>query len=202
MEYRRARQRIGKRARPLPRSGSRYIEHMDHSALELRPMNRADADVLGTWAEDELFCQHAGWTTRSSADVRDFWVRQVEAPPIDLIRLALTNADDDLVGYVDLHGAQPQERELGFLIGPSTRWGRGLGGRAAKAGLAYGFEELSLDSIWAEALIANVASVRILRSLGMQETGPGSDETFLEEQSYYLQFRVNHDEWSASRMER
>jgi hypothetical protein len=28
---------------------------MDHSELELRPMNRADADMLAIWAEDELF---------------------------------------------------------------------------------------------------------------------------------------------------
>jgi RimJ/RimL family protein N-acetyltransferase len=175
---------------------------MDHSELKLRPMNRADAEILGIWAEDELFCQHAGWTTSSAAAVRDFWVRQVETPPADLIRLAVASADDGLLGYVDLHGAKPLERELGFLIGPSTQWGRGLGGRAAKAGLVYGFEQLSLGSIWAEALIANAASVRILRSLGMRETGRGCAETFLEEESCYLQFRISRDEWSTSRLER
>ena len=34
-------------------------------------MNRADVDMLAIWAEDELFCQHAGWSTRFSAAVRD-----------------------------------------------------------------------------------------------------------------------------------
>lgn len=150
------------------------------------------------WAEDEVFCQHAGWTSRSAEAVRDFWLRQVETPPADLIRRAATSADEGLLGYVDLHGAKPRERELGFLTGPSLRWGRGLGGRVAKAGLVYGFEELSLGSIWAEALIANAASVRILRSVGMRETGRGSAETFSQEESCYLQFRISRDEWSLS----
>ena len=175
---------------------------MTDSTIMLRPLGRADADVLAVWAEDDRFCQHAGWTLRSPAAVRNFWVRQVETPPADLIRLAVTTDENDLLGYVDLHGDGQRERELGFLVGPSHRWGQGLGGRVAEAGLAHGFDELSLDSIWAEAIVANAASVRILRSLGMRETGRGFVETFLQAESYYQQFRLNRDEWNMSRLER
>ena len=175
---------------------------MTDTTMTLRPLERADADVLAVWAEDDRFCQHAGWSLRSPAAVRDFWIRQVQTPPADLIRLAVTTEENDLLGYVDLHGDGQQERELGFLVGPSHRWGQGLGGRVAEAGLAHGFEELSLDSIWAEAIVANAASVRILRSLGMREIGRGSIETFLQVESYYQQFRLNRDEWSMCRLER
>lgn len=170
--------------------------------MTLRPLERADADVLAVWAEDDRFCQHAGWTLRSPAAVRDFWVRQVETPPADLIRLAATTDENDLLGYVDLYGRGQGERELGFLVGPSHRWGRGVGRRVAEAGLSHGFDQLSLDSIWAEAIVANAASVRILRSLGLRETGHGSVETFLQAESYYLQFRLNRDEWNMSREKR
>jgi hypothetical protein len=37
-------------------------------------------------------------------------------------------------------------------------------------------------------LDANVASVRILRSLGMIETGRGDDDSFLGEPSFYRRF--------------
>lgn len=171
---------------------------MTASALHLRPLRREDADALVEWGEDKLFCQHAGWTTSSQAALHDFWVRQVDAPPVDLIRLAVENADVGLVGYVDLHGSNPGEKELGFVVGPSRRWGQGLGRRAAAAALVYGFEELALDCIWAEALAANIASVRILRSLGMQEIGEGGHGAFLREDSYYLQFRTRRDEWKRS----
>lgn len=175
---------------------------MTDFAMTLRPLERADADVLAAWAEDDRFCQHAGWTLRSPAAIRDFWVRQVEAAPADLIRLAALSEENDLVGYVDLDGDGQRERELGFLVGPSQRWGRGLGRRVAKAGLAYGFDVLLLDSIWAEAIVANTASVRILRALGMRETDRGSAETFLQVESYHQQFRLTRDQWNERRLER
>lgn len=174
---------------------------MNSAALHLRPLQREDAGVLAGWGEDDLFCLHAGWSTTSHAALHDFWVRQVEDPPAELIRLAAENVNGGLVGYVDLHGLDPGEKELGFVIGPSDRWGQGLGRRAAEAGLVYGFEELSLERIWAEAVAINTASVRILRSLGMQETGPGGPGAFLHEDSYYLQFHITHPMWKPT-MER
>ncbi|GAA0949315.1 hypothetical protein GCM10009554_47770 [Kribbella koreensis] len=36
-----------------------------------------------------------------------------------------------------------------------------------------------------------VASVRILRSLGMTETGRGEDDSFLGEPSFYRRFRIS-----------
>ncbi len=57
-----------------------------------------------------------------------------------------------MVGYVDLHGEGDETRELGFVTGPSGRWGQGWGTLAASAGLVYGFETLELRRIWAEAV--------------------------------------------------
>ncbi|MFJ6001858.1 GNAT family N-acetyltransferase [Arthrobacter sp. NPDC092385] len=171
---------------------------MTPSALRLRPLQHADAAVLAAWGEDTTFCRHTGWTMTSRDALHDFWARQVDDPPDGLIRLAVEDADGDLVGYVDLHGSNPGEKELGFVIGPSRRWGQGLGLRAARASLAYGFEELALDCMWAEALVANMASVRILQSLGMQETRRGEPGVFLGEDSYYLQFRTRRTEWTRS----
>ena len=169
---------------------------MNPTALYLRPLQHQDAPALAAWGQDELFCRHAGWTATSSTGLHDFWVRQVEDPPVGLLRLAVVHADE-VVGYVDLDGSTPGQKELGFVIGPSHRWGVGLGGRAAEAGLAHGFGELALGCIWAEALAANTASVRTLRSLGMQETGEGGPGVFLGEDSHYLQFRMGRDEWTG-----
>ncbi len=102
----------------------------------------------------------------------------------------------ELVGYVDLHGSDLGEKELGFVIGPSHRWGQGLGRCAAEAGLAYGFEALGVERIWAEALAANTASVRILRAIGMEETGRGGPGEFLGRESYYVQFSICRSAWT------
>jgi RimJ/RimL family protein N-acetyltransferase len=164
------------------------------SAVILAGLGVADVEMLASWADDELFCAHAGWVA-SRSTLRDFWRGQLQHPPELLIRLG-ARIDGVLVGYVDLHGEGEHERELGYLIGPSHRWGQGLGGRVAAAGLWYAFTALQLDSVWAEAVIANEPSVQILRSLGMREIGDGEPETFLGVASRYLKFRITHTEWA------
>ena len=144
------------------------------SAVALSALCAADVEVLASWADDETFCAHAGWVA-SRSSVRDFWQRQLQHPSERLIRLG-AKLDGVLVGHIDLHGDDGQERELGYLIGPSDRWGQGLGGRVAAAGLGYAFTELQLHSVWAEAVVANRPSVRILRSCGMRETGDGAPQ--------------------------
>jgi RimJ/RimL family protein N-acetyltransferase len=61
---------------------------------------------------------------------------------------------------------------------------------AATAGLKYGFQELGLKKIWAEAMDANRASIRILQRLGMTETGWGDVATHLGQPSRYRQFAI------------
>jgi RimJ/RimL family protein N-acetyltransferase len=112
------------------------------------------------------------------------------------LRLAAV-AGDQVVGCVDFAGDEPRRRELGYVVGPSNRWGQGLGGRLALLGLEYGFGELGLDEIWAEAVDANEASIRILASLGMTETGRGADEVFLGQPSFYRQFVIGRGDFSV-----
>lgn len=163
--------------------------------LVLRSLEQQDAETLAGWALDGTFCAEAGWTPDLSLSEYRQWHRQVIAePPAELLRLAVLEGSN-LVGYVDLSGESPDRRELGFVIGGRTRWGSGLGRRAAAAGVRYGFERLGLTSIWAEALDANQRSIRILRRLGMTETGRGEPDTFLGQPTFYRRFQLTVEEW-------
>ncbi|WP_327640420.1 GNAT family N-acetyltransferase [Kribbella sp. NBC_00482] len=156
----------------------------------LRPLELADVATYVSWGSDRRFCEHAGWTVdRSAAELEAHWRALIEQPKPDHLRRAAV-AGDEVVGYVDLAGAEPDRRELGYVVGPSERWGRGLGGIVAQLGVEYGFDVLGLQEIWAEAVDANRASVRILESLGMTEIGRGQDESFLGAASYYRRFAV------------
>ena len=95
------------------------------------------------------------------------------------------------MGYVDLHGEGHGERELGYVIGPSSQWGRGLGTVVALAGLRHGFEQLDLERIVAEALDANRASVRILQRIGMAEVGRGDEGEYLGQPTFYRRFAMS-----------
>lgn len=160
-------------------------------------MRLTDAEVIAGWAADLQFCRAAGWTLDLPPSEHLWFQRDsVLLPRPDLIRMAAMS-QGTLVGYVDLAGRDPHRRELGFLIGPLSSWGHGLGSQAAAAGLAYGFDALGLKEIWAEALDTNVRSVRILHRLGLTETGRGGMSTYLDQDSAYLQFAITADAWAA-----
>ncbi len=141
------------------------------------------------------FRAHAGWREGAAhSETLDWWRHAIAHPDPKLHRL-LALSDGDAVGYVDLYGDEEGVRELGYLIGPSNRWGLGLGTAAAHAGLHVGFEQLHLDCIWAEAVEANEASVRVLRRIGMRESGVGAEERFLDRPSRYLTFELLRSDW-------
>ncbi|MEV8373105.1 GNAT family protein [Kribbella sp. NPDC056861] len=164
----------------------------DH--LVLRHLELGDGPAFATWGLDRRFCEHAGWRLdRPLSGHEAHWHRLITVPSPDHLRLAAVAAGE-LVGYVDFAGASadadPDRRELGYVVGPSTRWGQGLGTAIARLALAYGFGQLGLQEIWAEALDANAASIRILQSIGMTEYARGADDTFLGVPTFYRQFRI------------
>lgn len=175
------------------------IQHSTERAVTLRPLTPADADVVAGWGTDAQFCREADWAVEMPLVERRRRQRSlIESPPPELIRLGSVH-NGILIGYVDLHGAEPLRRELGFLIGGRARWGHGLGCLTARAGLDYGFGQLGLKEVWAEALDANHRSVSILRQLGLHETGDGIAAVYDSQPSYYRQFAITAEEWARKR---
>jgi RimJ/RimL family protein N-acetyltransferase len=163
--------------------------------VTLRPLELQDGDVIAGWAADAEFCREADWTADLAfAEYQRFHRNLIESAPPSLIRLGAIHAGV-LVGYVDLHGEESDRRELGFLIGERSRWGQGLGRLAGYAGLAFGFEQLGLQEIWAEAPDANRRSVRILERLGLVETGRGDEGVFRDQPTYYRRFAITAKDW-------
>jgi len=76
-----------------------------------------------------------------------------------------------LVGAVSLRlFAQGPRAELGYWIGVPY-WNNGYCTEAARALVAYGFEELELDSVQARHRLENPASGRVMEKLGMRCEG-------------------------------
>ena len=163
--------------------------------LFLRPLVLSDLTTYVSWGQDQRFCDHAGWTFDLPVpELEAHWRQLVTSAHPDLIRLAAVQGDE-VVGYADLHGEDPSARELGYVVGPSARWGQGLGTAVARLGLEHGFTQLGLSEIYAEAVDANYPSIRILLGFGMTETGRGGEEAFLGAMSYYRQFSITRAQW-------
>lgn len=168
------------------------------SAVTLRTLRMEDSTALASWQNDALFAAHAGWRVRlDPADAEQWWRESILDPDPLLLRLAVVEGEA-LVGYVDLYGTGSNERELGYLIGPSARWGRGLATAAAQAALAHGFAQLGLRRVWAEAVAANQPSVRVLEKIGLSHVRRDRAEDFLGEPSHYEQFEITYSAWLAT----
>ena len=195
------------RASDLPLTGFRRVRAATVADVQqppspvvlLRPLAPEEAEGLADWGGDEEFCRAAGWTVGLSRQehVR-FQQRLITEPPADLTRPGVYK-DGRLVGYVALQGGESRRRELGFLIGERRLWGRGFGAAAARAGLLHGFTKMHLTEIWAEALEANVASIAILRRLGMRETGLGAQGEYSGIVSRYRQYSLAADDFHRRR---
>lgn len=165
--------------------------------VSLRGLVFSDASAIARWAADPEFCRAAGWSTDLAPDEHlKFQRNMVLAPPPELLRLGV-EFSGVLVGYLDLYGTEPGRRELGFLIGERRLWGRGLGRRAAAAGLEHGFGHLGLHEIWAEAVETNVRSTAILYDLGFSPGGTGAEEDFMGVPSVYRRFTLSAADWAA-----
>ena len=88
------------------------------------------------------------------------------------INFAITlKADKNLIGEIGLELEQEHERaELGYWIG-KPYWNHGYATEAAQAVVAYSFETLKLNRIYAYHFTRNPASGRVLEKVGMRPEG-------------------------------
>lgn len=80
-------------------------------------------------------------------------------------------ADGALLGAMSLRIEREYERaELGYWIG-RPYWGSGYATEAAAALVAYAFEQLELNRVYAYHFSTNPASGRVLQKIGMRHEG-------------------------------
>ena len=102
------------------------------------------------------------------------WIRRQldRGGDADSFNFALERREDGaLVGSIGLVVEREHDRaELGYWVG-RPYWGRGFATEAGVAVLAYGFETLGLNRIYAFHFTNNPASGRVLQKIGMRYEG-------------------------------
>lgn len=86
------------------------------------------------------------------------------------------------VGWAMLKNTNAPNPELGYLVAKS-HWGQGVGYRIACLIEDYAFNCLGLGAIYAQTCTANVASVKILRKLGMRLTEESKDMMYFDKEA-------------------
>ena len=113
--------------------------------------------------------------------------------------LAIATPAGELRGAIHLALALPHRRaELGYWIGESY-WGQGFATEAARAVLAFGFEQLNLNRVQAMHLTRNPASGRVLAKIGMKPEGV-SRQLYVKDgrAEDVSRLAILRDEWARS----
>ncbi len=100
------------------------------------------------------------------------WIASLGEEPVGTNEIHFAvETENKLMGTVRLIlSAEHDKAKLGYWIGKDF-WGKGYATEAAAAALAYGFDRLHLNRIYANCFDNNPASVKILERLGMTLEG-------------------------------
>ena len=151
---------------------------MDES-LQLRALQLEDIDQILVWGKDVAFCVANGWTLNLPEEkLRQHWTSIITDSRADFIRYGIVH-QNLLVGYSDLAGIDYGEAraELGYAIGNSSLWGKGLGFSGAALMLNVAFKKLKLKRVTASVSAINTRSKRVLEKLGFTFEGIQAEET-------------------------
>lgn len=150
--------------------------NIETTRLLLRPFRSADADAVQRLAGDRAVADTTlkiphpyedGLAEKWIANHREWFERREQA----VFAVALRDQQGALIGAIGLRIDRQDDRaELGYWIG-KLYWGQGYCTEAARAVLAFGFEQLGLNRICAHHFVRNPASGRVLRKIGMTYEG-------------------------------
>ena len=141
--------------------------------LQMREFTLDDAEAVLAFATNDQVNRYTGESVAiDTVDkvrelIQNVWL--AEYAEYGYGRYALVHKGDDrVIGFCGPKFVKEVGRpDLGYRMLPEY-WGQGLGFEAATAALAYCRETLELHDIYADVLIDNVASCRILEKIGFQ----------------------------------
>jgi ribosomal-protein-alanine N-acetyltransferase len=170
--------------------------------LTLRRPRRDDWERVHEWTSTIDACRFQTWGPNTPEETRAFVDAAVESWNVtqDVQRRyvwAAEHEDLGVVGLGELHvtDAVNRQGEISYAV-HTDLWGRGLARTIARELLRIGFEERRLHRIVGTCDPRNVASERVLRSVGMTYEGRARGTLLLRDGwRDSLLFSVLEDEW-------
>lgn len=141
--------------------------------LILREFELDDAQATNEYERDPEVVRYQSFGPRTLCESRAYIEQSIALAgdvPRRIYDLAVVLRDEQrLVGRCGLKVADIEQREgaLWYILNPAY-WGRGLIPEAARALLAFGFDQLGLHRIIIDCEPENTPSIRVAEKLGMR----------------------------------
>jgi [ribosomal protein S5]-alanine N-acetyltransferase len=166
--------------------------------LRIRPYQLEDMDSLYEVLSQPDFYQYVPVEVPTLDDVKKMVERSMDSniknttEKISKFNLAIIDKEyDEVIGYCGLGTFNLDKSKVELYFGLSEQYrGMGLAKEAASAVLNYGFNVIGLNEMVSTVHPENIASVKILESIGFVYfctlKDLPKDEEFLEGHSYYV----------------
>jgi RimJ/RimL family protein N-acetyltransferase len=143
--------------------------------LTIRRFRPEDAAAFAGYRADPDVARYQSWDAYTRAMAETF-VAEMAAlhpgMPGEWFQFAVADpSSDELVGDVALRvdAEDPSRAELGFTLAPANQ-GKGYATEAVARVIAYAFERLGAETVFAIADARNDASIALLERIGMRRT--------------------------------
>jgi RimJ/RimL family protein N-acetyltransferase len=169
--------------------------------LTLREFVEADWQAVLAYQSNPRYLKYYPWDSVSAEHAQKFvktFITWQDEHPRSKYQLAIVLQDNEhLIGTCGLRldYAHAQEGELGYELSPA-HWRHGYATEAARAMLAFGFEDRQLHRIWASCIVENSASTRVLEKLGMRREGHAREKYWMKYRWWdVFMYGILEEEW-------
>jgi ribosomal-protein-alanine N-acetyltransferase len=175
--------------------------------VTLRPPERDDLDVIQAWMNDPALWRPALDAKPMNGDLAEQFFETTLTTEDDVKVLACV--DEEPIGMVSLTSSQygptatdrARSMELAYHLDPDYH-GQGYGSEAAGLLVEYGFEDLNLRRIEAEAGAFNDASMGLLESLGFEQEGTRREAAFYRGDYYdMVTYGLLREDWDRDSLD-
>jgi RimJ/RimL family protein N-acetyltransferase len=141
-------------------------------AIYLRPLERADAERLAGWFNDEQVRRHLERYLPMSVQ-REIEFIDALLKTSDLVLGIVTVDGDVLVGVTGLHDLHPRNHAatFGICIGEKAEWRRGYATEATRLMVAIAFDTLNLHRVELRVDADHVAAQKVYERVGFKREG-------------------------------
>ena len=171
------------------------------SRLLLREFAESDWQAVFQYQSDPAYLRYHPCSHRNELDVRSF-VRMfiewsMEVPRKKYQFAIILKNEQRLIGNCGVRMQTPhaQIADIGYEI-DRRYWGQGYATEAARALLAFGFNQLHLHRIWAYCIAENTASAHVLEKIGMVYEGLQRETEHMKNRWWdTLHYAILEHEW-------
>lgn len=169
--------------------------------LLLREFRESDWQAILAYQSDPLYLRYNPWSHRTEQDAHQFVQRFIfwsKEQPRKKFQFAIElKSERRLIGNCGIRTSNIHswEADIGYEL-DHHYWGKGYATEAARALLAFGFEELHLHRIWAHCVLENTGSAHVLEKIGMVGEGHLRDSEWMKNRWWdTLQYAILEHEW-------